>query len=400
MPGESPSIRDSIRGAIDSAASTASAASSPPPSDVSTPAPVQSDAPPAPVSTLKSPSIPATTDAGSPLKDRARTPDGKFQAKGPTDPASPVSADAQPKTPDPALKKEDGGDMPPILPPSTWGKDAKVEWSTLPRSAQAEIERREKDRDRALHQERSRIQNVMRRYEALDRVIGPRQQAFAAQGLDEARAVAQLFALSDSANADPAGFVQWFAKQRGLDLASLVAGNQSQAPEDPRYQALTSELSSVKKAMMELGRTHQNTVQSREQAEQSAMVQTIERFAQETDEKGAPKRPYFDRLEPYIMAQLSVLREEMPAASPTEKLEAAYERAVYANPETRQAVTAQAEARRRAEEQAKAAKAAEAARVAGAGITGGTAPSGSSVPPKSIREGLVRAMEAQKSRAA
>lgn len=394
---EGPSVREAIQGAMTSASAAASPSPVPSPEPTAAPS-TDTTTTTAPPSTLKSPSIPTTgNDMGSPVKGRDRAADGKFQAKA----ADPVAvSDVQPKSPDPAPKKEDGGDLPPILPPSTWGKDAKVEWSSIPRSAQVEIERREKDRDRALHQERSRIQTVMRRYDALEQVIGPRRNAFAAQGLDDARAVAQLLALSDSANADPAGFVQWFAKQRGLDLASLVAGPQSQAPQDPRYSTLLDRYGRLERVVSEMGNRLQTTAQTRDAQDQQAMVATIERWATEADDKGTPKRPYFERLEPEIMAQLQILAPTMQTASPTEKLEAAYERAVYANPETRQAVQAQAEARRRQEEQAKAVKAAEAARTAGVGITGGTAPNAGSVPPKTVGEGLRRALADAKARAA
>lgn len=399
MAGEGPSVREAIQGALSSAASTASPAPSP---SSETSAPASSPAPvseTAPKSTLNGPSIPTDgNDAGSPVKGPNRSADGKFQAKAPTDAPLAPSADAQPKSPDLTEKPKDDG-SPPILAPNGWGKDVKADWSTLPRAVQTEIEKREKDRDRALHQAQSKFQTQLRNFDAVNRVLQPRAQQFALNG-GPAAYLDRLLTLNDAADQNPTAFVHWFAKQKGLDLNSLVAGTQSQAPVDPTVQALQNELASTKRALLEIGNHVRGSSQARENEAQGTMLQTIEKWSQEKDEGGNFKRPYFERLEEDVLTLLPRVKAMNPGASPTEWLDAAYESAVYANSETRSAVQKMADQKRFADEAKAKAKAAEQARITGTSIAGSTAPNAGSVPAKSIREGLQRALEAQRGRAA
>lgn len=401
MPEGGPSIREAISSAMTSAGSSADSAGAAPASSPSpAPAPAPSGADQVTPSTLGGKEVPAGSDSGVAGKGPTRAPDGKFLPKGPADPAQQAPAALEAKSPDPAVKQEDASaSAPPILMPSGWGKENAEVWKQLPRPLQEVVEKREKDRDRALHQERSRLQTSLRNFDALNQVLQPRSQQLAIGGGAPA-VIGRLFALSDAAEQNPAGFIQWFAKERGLDLASLAAGSQQAAPVDPNTKALTDRLARTERALMELGRTHQTTAQARESEAQGQMLQTIEKWAGETEGDGSLKRPYFERLENQVLALLPLVHQEMPTASPTERLEAAYDRAVYAHPETRQAVHQMAEAKRVAEENRKRAEATQAAKLAGTSIGGGTAPNAGSVPLKSVGAELRRVRDQLKGRAA
>lgn len=396
MTGSAPSIRDSIASAISSSAVDTSSAPSSAPVD-SSPAP---EAAPSsePIATLGAPSIAAGSDSSSPVKG-ARGADGKFQAKTATDPAQPVLGAAPPKTPDPAAKPEDVAEGPPILMPNGWGKEHADIWPTLPRKTQEVIEKRERERDRALHQERNKIQTSLRQLDAVNQVLQPRAQQLALGGGAPA-VLGRLFALSDAAEQNPQGFIQWFAKERGIDLGSLAAGSAPAAPVDPHIKSLQDQLAQTRRALSEVGNYVRGGAQQQEAAAQGAMLKTIETWAAEPDESGSLKRPYFERLEPQILALLPIVSQEMPGASPTERLEAAYDRAVYAHPETRQAVQKMAEQKRVAEEQRKAAAAAQAARMAGTSITGSSAPNAGRVPLKSVGAELRRVVAERRGAAA
>lgn len=396
---EAPSIRDSIASAIQStSAATGPDAGASPVAPAGSEAPAHSSAESVTPSTLGGKEIPSGQDSGVAGKGPTRSPDGKFLAKGPADPAQQAPAALKPNTPDPIAKPEDAPGAP-ILMPSGWGKENAEVWKQLPRNLQEVVEKREKDRDRALHQERNKIQTQLRNFDALNQVIQPRSREMALGG-GPAAVIGRLFALNDAANENPAGFVQWFAKQNGIDLASLVAGSSQQAPVDPQYQTLQNELAQTKRALLELGNTVRGGVQTRESEQQNAMLQTIDKWSQEKEADGSPKRPYFDRLEGHILALLPNARSANPTGSPTDWLNDAYEAAVYANPETRQAVQQQERAKAEAKQRADAVKAAEAARTAGASISGGTAPNAGSVPLKSVGAELRRVAAMQKGRAA
>lgn len=404
MPEGGPSIRDAISSAMTSAGSGGSpadsAGSASGPSSAPAPAAAPSGTDQVTPSTIGGTEIPTGQDTGNAGKGPVRASDGKFAPKGPTDPAQQAPAALPAKSPDPAAKPEDASaSAPPILMPSGWGKENAEVWKALPRNLQEVVEKREKDRDRALHQERNKLQVQLKNFDALGQVIQPRAREMAMGG-GPAAYIGRLLALNDAANENPLGFAHWFLKQNGIDPASLAAGSQQTAPVDPNVKALQDQIARQNRVITELGNRFQGTAQARETEAQTAMLQTIDRWAGETEQDGTLKRPYFERLEPQILALLPIVQQEMPTASPTERLEAAYDRAVYAHPETRSAVQQMAEAKRVAEDNAKRAKAVEAAKLAGTSIGGSTAPNAGSVPLKSVGAELRRVRDQLKGRAA
>lgn len=405
MPEGGPSIREAISSAMKSDSSGGSAIAtdsggSAPQSQAPAPAADTSGAPQVTPSTLGGSEIPMGQDIGVQGRGPTRDPSGKFQAKAPTDPAiKPAPGAPAPKSPDPAAPQGEAPAGPPILLPHGWAKEHNEVWSTLPRKTQEVIEKREKERTSALFQERSKYQAALKNFDALNQVLQPRAPQLAVGGGAPA-VIGRLFALSDAAERDPTGFVQWFAKERGIDLASLAAGSSQQAPVDPTVKALQDQLARQGRVISELGNTFRGTAEARESESQNAMLQTIDRWSLEKEADGSLKRPYFERLETEVLTILPLITKEMPTASPTERLEAAYDRAVYLHPETREAVTKMAQAKRDAEENTKRVKATEAAKLAGVSIGGSTAPNAGRVPPKTVGAALRQAVAEAKGRAA
>lgn len=346
-----------------------------------------SDSAPATETTTTQPAASEAPKTG----DRPRGSDGKF-AKPDAGSSQTPPAVGETKTPDPAAKPTDAAPDTgaPVLPPRGWGKETHEDWKALPRKLQERVVQRETERDRYLNQETAKVKQSQTYYAQLHEVLGPRTQDLIARFGGVAPAVARLFQLSDAADRAPEDFIKWLAKGRGIDLASLVAGAPEPAAVDPHYAAMQAELGQVKQALLGFGKTFQTNAQAQEQQAQKATLQAISRWAGETEADGTAKRPYFDRLEPYIHAVLPRIIEDNPGLSQADTLQAAYDAAVHANPETRQAVMTQAENKRLAEEHTKRARATQQAQLAGSGITGSTAPTGGSVPPKTVREGLER----------
>jgi hypothetical protein len=91
-----------------------------------------------------------------------------------------------------------------------------------------------------------------------------------------------------------------------------------------------------------------------QQAEiQQRTLSTIQQFAESKDEAGNPQHPYFQQVEDAMAWILQNDPEVKAIASGPEMLKAAYDRAVWANPTTRQSLieaqtaAAQAEANKR-----------------------------------------------------
>lgn len=248
----------------------------------------------------------------------------------------------------------------PLDAPASWSAADKEKFAALPREAQEIVARRESEREQFLTQKSQEIAEVKREYEAVDRLIGPRKQAWAMAGHTSESALTHLLALSDFATKDKAGFVRWFSQQHGLDLADLAAGGHS-AP-DPKLTALEQRVQSFEQL------EQQRQQQAQEQARESVRS-AIAEFAGDTK-----AHPHFKDVEGDIADLLPGVRRTNPGASHKECLQIAYDKAVRVNPTTWAKVQAD-EQRMKALEAANAAKKAKAA--AGANVrTSGSASDG------------------------
>lgn len=208
---------------------------------------------------------------------------------------------------------EPGADEPqPLDPPARWSAEDKEAFGALPREAQEIVLKRERDRDAEFTRKSQEFAEKDRRWERVEAVLGPRRQAFAMEGMSDDQALGQLFALSDFASRDPAGFVKWFAGQRQIDLASLH--QQADGNTDPAYQALYQQIQALT--------THvSNQDQARRQQAQAEVQAQIDAF------KADPSHPHFEAVQEHMGALMG--------SGKATSLQDAYDQAVWANPDTR-----------------------------------------------------------------
>jgi hypothetical protein len=154
---------------------------------------------------------------------------------------------------------------------------------------------------------------------------------------------------------------------------------------DPELASLRAELSQLKGTVAQRIAAEQHQAHSR-------LVNDIESFAATKNPAGEAAYPFFD----HVIADMVSLALAERTAGRMPKLQDLYERAVWANPETRQkqlAASAEAE-RKRAASEAKAKAAA--ARKAGSSVTGAPSP-GQASPSRSfgsVREAIEAAFDA------
>jgi len=216
--------------------------------------------------------------------------------------------------------------------------------------------------DQEVSRYRTDLDRRSAQYQELDQIFAARQQQFALEGVTGTQAVSQLLAISDFAAADPAGFVQWFASQRQVDLASLAAsgaGQNARPQSDPNLAALQNQVSLLSQQL------EQQSSASYEQ--QRGAVQTeIDDFRSASDPEGTPLFPYFDTLETDMAALIR--------AGTASTLEDAYEQAAWANPVVRNALLADRDeaerSRRAAQDRTKAQRARRAAKSLDGGVGG------------------------------
>jgi hypothetical protein len=219
-------------------------------------------------------------------------------------------------------------------------------------------------------------------YDAIEQnILGPRRQAFAQQGMNPLVALNQLFALSDYAGTDPAGFTLWFADQHKLDLDKMLDERDAAlANVDPVVRGLQGQV-------QQLAGTLQQLQQRDVQAVQTSNLDTVQQFAAEKDASGALKRPYITDVTESWASHIGAIRAANPHMPNAEVLQKAYDNACWSDPAVRAKMQQPAANVQTATDRAQVA----AARHAGGSVVG--APAGDSNthvnnPNRSVREEL------------
>lgn len=154
-----------------------------------------------------------------------------------------------------------------------WRKDELQHWTTLPDSVKAAVLRREEDIHRGIQQYKTEAEFGASLRQVLDE---QRAAQLTTHYGGVQQGIGELFKLSDFAAQDPQGFIQWFAAQRGLDLASV-----GQAP--------TATATSETEALRIARQTEQRIAQWERQQQDQAIngqVEQISKFQQEHDKAG------------------------------------------------------------------------------------------------------------------
>lgn len=164
-------------------------------------------------------------------------------------------------------------------------------------------------------------------------LLGPYEGAFTAQYGSTERGIDTLLKISDYANRDPMGFINWFAQQRGLQLGGQPTGEQQQP--DPIQQALQAALQPWAQRVAGLENQLQSFSQQRSQASEQQMLAQVNGFLDGKDEKGVVKHPLADERTDDFVAHIQVVRTRNPDWDDQRVLETAYENLAWTVPEMR-----------------------------------------------------------------
>lgn len=315
---------------------------------------------------------------------RARGPDGKFLPKSET-PA--VAADKAPATApakaaqeipstDAAKASAEAAQTATAAPPVGWTAAEKAEWSKLSPAIQNAVSRREAEMARGGQQ----WSEERRRYES---VLSPVAEAARRNGMNTEQGLQALLNAQSFLERDPTAAIKWLAQSHGVNLATLAGQPSDDVPSaqaQPDIEAL------VRRAVQPIVAPIQQRWQQEEQRQQEMTTQMVVDFA------ASAGHEHFGSVEQDIMDLIPPLKERNPTWTPQQVLQEAYDRAVFANPATRQTIlTARetaAEQKRREEAAQRAAK----ARGAAVSITGSPQGSAGNEPAASLREEIMRAM--------
>lgn len=195
--------------------------------------------------------------------------------------------------------------------PKSWKKEMHEAWGKLDPSVQDYVDLREKQMIDGLDKDRgdANLGRTMRD------IMTPYRAMIQAQGIDEPRAVQVLlnahYKLSNGDAQARSDYFRVLAKQYGIDVSSLGGSNESKA--DPAFTSLKNELDGIKQTLS------RNQAASFEEARKKVGMD-VDKFASD------PKHSYFDEVSDDIATMIRAGYD----------LETAYEKAVWANPVTRQ----------------------------------------------------------------
>lgn len=273
---------------------------------------------------------------------------------------------------------EEQGKEPPkteiIPPPASWSKDEVERFKTLPPDTQKYIAERERQRDTFLTQKANKIAQDERRYAEIHEAVAPHEEAWAREGISTGQGIKQLIAAQAYLEKNPVAGLQWLAQSLGVDVRTLA---QAPVQVDPQIQGLHGKVTELETRLAERDRLAQ-------QAQIASVQRDLESFTFEKDEQGNPKRPHLEMLAEDMVPIVARLRAENPGAASRDILAHAYDKAVWANPNTRKSLLEDMERKRLEDGKSKV----QSAKRAGSSVVG--APNGSSMrpAPKNLREAI------------
>ena len=234
---------------------------------------------------------------------------------------------------------DDEGDKPAeeqtITAPQSMSAKDREKFYALPPEQQSWLTDRAKEQEASLTKKSMELADKSKVFDKLEEVIAPRRQQLALDGMDESTAVGQLFALSDFANQNPVGFVQYLFQQRGIPLSALTESSGGNlAPADPQLTAMQREIHGLKDHF-----TQQTQAQQAQQAQ--GVSSDIQSFAD--------GHTFYSELEQDMIPLVAGFRQSHPGLSNKDYLTRAYKAALAVNDEVSAKVSADENAKRLAE---------------------------------------------------
>ena len=267
-------------------------------------------------------------------------------ADGEESPEQAESKNAEAEKPEKAEKTAE----PTVEPPVSWSKKDKAVWSEIPEAAQKTIARREAERDRAIQDKARDVKNlegVAKEYGKLQEKIEPYARSMKMKGKDY---IQNLIQADELAIRNPLLYLEKFVKNNGIDLTALVRGDREMAHDSELHQ-YRSELQAIRGEVEALRDERENYRQYAQQQNEAArlapMEQVITGFM--ADKPAEEVQAVSHTLPTFIQ----LVKAEMPNEAPQVVLQEAYDRAVWSNPQLRQAsLDRDAHAKRKREQKA------------------------------------------------
>lgn len=301
--------------------------------------------------------------------------EGGKSAPKPKDTAEAAPQQAAPANESPKTEKDaQPADGPkPSGPPPGWSAESKALWDTLPQAVKADALKREADVEKGFEKHRPKLAQ----YEALEQVIAPHRAAFQRSGApNDAAAIHNALSWVSAVQANPVQGLLAAAQHFGIDPSTLAQSSSRQPPEG--QQDFSAQLQPVIAPVVQDVRAVQQEVQSLRAERITSELATF-----------AKDKPHFEKVR--------VTMGQLIQSGAAEGLEDAYQKAIWANPETREQLVRE-QAQKAADDAIKAAtqrsQQARAAAISPSGRTPGSQVNGSAIEkPKGVRGSLLASIK-------
>lgn len=246
---------------------------------------------------------------------------GKEVVKQPTTTSSEATSVSQP----------DAGQRDLTRPPSTWKPQVRGEWEKLSPNVRAEIHRREADFQNGQAQllPDARLGNAMRAVTEPYRAIIEQSYGSPDRAMQAFLQTAGTLQLG-TPQQKLAEIVR-ISQQFGIDLNQLSGQGEPQTQQqsfsDPRVDHLLQQM--------------RQQDEQRRNSEQRSLETMANAWMNEKDAQGQPKRQYLADVMPEMSVLIQQIKQANPLLTHVQVLEQAYDRAVWANPDTRAALQGQ-----------------------------------------------------------
>lgn len=273
-----------------------------------------------------------------------------------------------------------------LVAPAHWPADVRTMFEKQPPEVRKFLLERHKAMEADYTKKMQELSPMRRLNDTLDEVFKPYDEEMRQLGVTREQAIRELVGIHARLKKDPVAGLKYIAEISGVDIKTLATTPASDLGEEsPIVKALRSEVSGLKDQVSKLTGTQSA-------AADEARLREVSQFADEKDDKGQPKRPYFDE----VAKDITRLLNGAKAAGEKMTLQEAYDSAVFANPTVRAKLLAAQDAERKAKEEKERAEKAEAARRAASGdVTGaGSAAAVHKATDGSVREELEAAFAA------
>ena len=208
-----------------------------------------------------------------------------------------------------------------VAAPEHWSAEFKEGFESLPDEGRQMFLDRYKDMERDYTRKTQEIADIRRRAASIEEVITPFRDEFSRAGMDDAGAVRQLLGAHKFLRESPQQAIAWLAQNYGVDINGLGATEQPEDDyTDPQVVQLRDQVSQLQGYL-------QNQQNQQQQARVVDTQQTIDTFANATTDDGAVAHPHF--------AAVRTTMGGLIQSGVATDMNAAYEMAVYADPELR-----------------------------------------------------------------